>query len=123
MKDEPGADRAGASPGRNRTDKGIKCFNCHRYGHMSMNCPDKANFYCGDRLGRSVVRVSKVEGAMVSEVVLDTGCSRTMVRRDLVPEENLLPGEGRRAGSAAGRVFAAGGELTAVGPARVDPPR
>ena len=30
---------------------------------------------------------------MVSEVVLDTGCSRTMVRRDLVPEENLLPGE------------------------------
>ena len=62
VKDEPGADRAGASPGRNRTDKGIKCFNCHRYGHMSMNCPDKANFYCGDRLGRSVVRVGKVEG-------------------------------------------------------------
>ena len=93
VKDEPGADRAGASPGRNRTDKGIKCFNCHRYGHMSMNCPDKANFYCGDRLGRSVVRVGKVEGAVVSEVVLDTGCSRTMVRRDLVPEENLLPGE------------------------------
>ena len=45
------------------------------------------------RLGRSVVRVGKVEGAVVSEVVLDTGCSRTMVRRDLVPEENLLPGE------------------------------
>ena len=81
VKDELGADRAGASPGRNRTDKGIKCFNCHRYGHMSMNCPDKANFYCGDRLGRSVVRVGKVEGAVVSEVVLDTGCSRTMVRR------------------------------------------
>ena len=93
VKDEPGADRAGVSPGRNRTDKGIKCFNCHRYGHMSMNCPDKANFYCGDRLGRSVVRVGKVEGAVVSEVVLDTGCSRTMVRRDRVPEENLLPGE------------------------------
>ena len=93
VKDEPGADRAGASPGRNRTDKGIKGFNCHRYGHMSMNCPDKANFYCGNRLGRSVVRVGKVEGAVVSELVLDTGCSKTMVRRDLVPEENLLPGE------------------------------
>ena len=93
MKDEPGADRARASPGRNRTDKGIKCFNCHRYGHMSMNCPDKANFYCGDRLGRSVVRVGKVEGAVVSDLVLDTGCSGTMVRRDLVLEENLLPGE------------------------------
>ena len=93
VKDEQGADRAGASTGRTRTDKGIKCFNCHRYGHMSMNCPDKANFYCEDRLGRSVVRVGKVEGAVVSEVVLDTGCSRTMVRRDLVPEENLLPGE------------------------------
>ena len=68
VKDEPGADRARASPGRNRTDKGIKCFNCHRYGHMSMNCPDKANFYCGDQLGRSVVRDGKVEGAVVLEV-------------------------------------------------------
>ena len=37
MKDEPGADRAGANLGRTRTDRGIKCFNCHRYGHMSMN--------------------------------------------------------------------------------------
>ena len=37
-----------------------------------------------------MVRFGKVEGAVVSDVVLDTGCSRTMVRRDLVPEENQL---------------------------------
>ena len=29
----------------------------------------------------------------MSDILLDTGCTRTMVRGDLVPEENLLPGE------------------------------
>ena len=30
-----------------------------------MNCPDKANFFCDDGLGRSVARVGTVEAAKV----------------------------------------------------------
>ena len=34
-----------------------------------------------------------VEGQLVNDIVLDTGCSRTLVRSDLVGEENCKPGE------------------------------
>ena len=33
-----------------------------------------------------------VEGKAVEDIMLDTGCSRTMVRGDLVPGEKLLEG-------------------------------
>ena len=34
-----------------------------------------------------------VESQFVNDIVLDTGCSRTLVRSDLVGEENCKPGE------------------------------
>ena len=34
-----------------------------------------------------------VEGREVADILLDTGCSRTLVRRDLVNEEKMLEGE------------------------------
>jgi len=34
-----------------------------------------------------------VEGTAVSDILLDTGCSRTLVRKELVPREKLLDGE------------------------------
>ena len=34
-----------------------------------------------------------VDGQFVNDIVLDTGCSRTLVRGDLVGEENCKPGE------------------------------
>ena len=34
-----------------------------------------------------------VEGTAVSDILLDTRCTRTMVWSDLVPEDSLLPGE------------------------------
>ena len=71
----------------------VKCFNCGNFGHISMHCPSKASYLCKDGWGRSVARVGQVEGTAVSDILLDTGCTRTMVRRDLVPEERLLPGE------------------------------
>ena len=43
--------------------------------------------------GVSVHRPGVVEGTRVPDVVLDTGCSRTMVRDDLVPEERRVAGE------------------------------
>ena len=62
---------------------------------------------------------------------LSRGPPRGRARRTpALPTDGGLPSavasgaeEGRRAGSAAGRVFAAGGELTAVGPARAGPTR
>ena len=70
----------------------VKCFNCRKFGHVSMHCPEKASYFCGNSRGRSVARTGLVEGTSVSDILLDTGCTRTMVRRDLIPEENL-PGE------------------------------
>ncbi|KAL5491773.1 hypothetical protein EMCRGX_G017130 [Ephydatia muelleri] len=39
---------------------------------------------------RTVLRSGFVEGNKVEDIVLDTGCSRTMIRRDLVPTTKIL---------------------------------
>ena len=38
-------------------------------------------------------RSGQVEGIHVEQIVLDTGCSRTMVRCDLVPGHKLIEGD------------------------------
>lgn len=77
----------------------IICFNCRGRGHMSRQCPSNALFAAR---GKSVEQRAKklevacigtVEGHPVDEIVLDTGCSRTLVRKDLVPGEKLTGGE------------------------------
>ena len=40
-----------------------------------------------------MARVGKMEGTSVSDILLDMGCTRTMIRKDLVPKECLLPGK------------------------------
>ena len=40
-----------------------------------------------------MARVGLVEGVVVSDILLDTGCSRTMVQSELVPEDRIIPGE------------------------------
>ena len=42
--------------------------------------------------GKTVNRKGKVEGTVVHDVVLDTDCACTMLRRDLVPEERVMAG-------------------------------
>ena len=34
-----------------------------------------------------------MEGKYVQEIVLDTGCKKTMVHQELVPPENILEGD------------------------------
>lgn len=92
-------DKAGGSnPSRTafgRADKEamIRCYNCERHGHVAMNCPSNAVVYCGQRReGPSMVWWGRVEGRPVEGIVLDTGCSRTLVRQDLVPR-NKRTGE------------------------------
>ena len=41
----------------------------------------------------SVARTGAVEGTDVHDIILDTGCSQTMVRNDLVPVERRIAGE------------------------------
>ena len=38
-------------------------------------------------------RAGLVEGREVKDIVLDTGCSRTIVHHSLVPEKKLVTGE------------------------------
>ena len=40
-----------------------------------------------------MARVGLVEGVAVSDIMLDMGCSRTMVPSELVPEDWIIPGE------------------------------
>ena len=104
---EPGAKQEKAE-GQKKDLKDIECFNCHQKGHYASNCPHRAMFCMERRMdhtGHSKVKrnlhvekpgIAKpgvVEGTVVSNILLDTGCSRTLVRKDLVPTAKLLDGE------------------------------
>ncbi len=83
---------------RTRRDlKDITCFTCNQKGHYLANCPSKTNLLCVERRSNfqgdselierevsSKPGVFQEGGQPVSDVCLDTGCTRTMVRQDLV---------------------------------------
>ena len=67
-------------PKREKVEKGpVKCYNCGERGHLAMQCPDNALF-CDAGSGGAATRNGKVEGREVTDILLDTGCSRTMVK-------------------------------------------
>ena len=55
-----------------------------REEHKSSAAPD---------LAKGVRRRRLVEGQEVQDILLDTGCTRTMVHVDLVPPEKFLEGD------------------------------
>ena len=73
----------------------VICFNCGQKGHISPKCPNNALFCETGRRSQEqgVRRQGVVEGRYVSDILLDTGCSRTLVRRDLVPSKNMQEGD------------------------------
>ena len=78
----------------------VRCYRCRQIGHLSKNCPQgrgamfsRETESRGRKGEQKVFRQGMIEGKMV-KVLLDTGCSRTMVRRNLVPEHKLIGGKG-----------------------------
>ena len=69
---------------------GIQCYNCKKFGHPAKLCPNKA--LMGDTQGpetNRLVKEGQVEGNRVADIMLDTGCSRTMVHKRLVSDDKM----------------------------------
>ena len=86
----------------------IECFNCHKKGHYSSNCPHNAMLCVECRMDYrgslpalerkavtkpGVLKRGIVKGKLSQEILLDTGCSRTLMHQDLVLEEKIIEGE------------------------------
>ena len=95
--------KRGSSPGRGSGEiSGVSCV------ENVVKCPKNA-YYC--RSGEvealrkpercyeretkkpDMTRVGRVEGTIVTDIILDTGCDRTLVRRELVPAEKAVGSE------------------------------
>ena len=48
---------------------------------------------CPARMKPGVVKSGKIEGHIVDNILLDTGCSRTLVHRSFVSEDKIQDGE------------------------------
>ena len=83
----------------------VECCNCHNKGHYSAKYPHNALLVeCQEvitviAIGQSVVQgpeifwPGKLEGIQVRDILLDTGCSRTLVHKDLLSKDSLLAGK------------------------------
>ena len=64
-----------------------RCYERGKLGHMSMRCPSKALY--GDAEATSemngLYRSGTVDGKPVKDILLDTGCTRTLVHQKLIP--------------------------------------
>ena len=93
---------------RIETPKQVVCHNCNEKGHFSSQCPANALMCttrrvhshgstvvtCGSGSVRPGVHQSgRIEDAKVEDILLDTGCSRTIVHESYVPKSKYVAGE------------------------------
>ena len=68
---------------RMERDSQITCYNCRKLGHIAKNCPEKA-FLIKESPVDNMCCKGEVNGKVVSNMQIDTGACRTVVREDLV---------------------------------------
>eukprot|EP00731_Ephydatia_muelleri_P022383 Em0014g974a len=88
---------------REEESEGPRCFQCRKVGHISRNCPERRALLWREKAEKrskgsgarqnGICLPGTVEGKK-TKILLDTGCSRTMVSNQLVPLENYLEGKG-----------------------------
>ena len=99
-RDAGATNREVPAPGPTRKPP-IHCYNCKKAGHIAANCPGECVLLCeksatvGARPATVDVwqRKGTVEGQFVPEIVLDTACKHTMIRKELVPPWKIIEGD------------------------------
>ena len=89
------SERGKYTSGRKETldREGVTCFNCGKKGHISRHCPNNVLVCAHVGWRNGLQRSGTVNGRIVEGIMLDTGCSRTMVHSDLVSDGQIREGE------------------------------
>ena len=92
----------GTTPGPRTDRREPKCYECGKLGHIATRCPSRALYGEGiqhsevngeARRSGDVYRSGTVDGRLITDILLDTGCTRTMVHERLIPRKRKTNGE------------------------------
>ena len=76
-----------------------KFYNCNEKGHLSYNCPQRALFSNQASAKNRQLQQERayqrgtINGVYCTDIVVDTGASKTLVRGDLITPDDIVDGE------------------------------